>query len=539
MSFRGLIFTFIFCLGFVFLSPMVFGESQFDNSSGENLFNEISLSEKFVPTIMLEARIDVPLHLDLKKVLDFAIKQNLDVVGAEFEKDLKKWNLVENIGNYLPDYSLGLSTQRFDGNFLVGGIFPVMALTSSANAFMRFDYRFFEGGRGLFNTLRAHKLYKAANENFSGVLNDILLSAYKTYNYLLLQKANLNVQAKAREEAKANLDLNESLKEAGIGTKFDVLQAETKLAEEEQYYILAEEKFREAAINLARLLNLNQETHIEPNVKDLNIKELYSINKPVPEIIAEALKNRPELKKTTLEYKAQRNLIGVAFSEYLPKANFFGQYGGTGNVFFNRTKIRTVTPDAILLDEEGNPLVQKVKRDRLAYQLIDPNINVSDFPNVSNVVRGGGKPFAVAVNDSLMVSRFIGVQLNWDVGDGLGIPTISKINQARYDAKLIKNTIEKLKQQIENEVRIAYLNVQVAKDLINVAEKRVKAATEALRLARLRLENGIGINTELLNAQTDYTKALVSKVQAIVEYNNAQADLLHSIGLISYETLTK
>ena len=81
------------------------------------------------------------------------------------------------------------------------------------------------------------------------------------------------------------------------------------------------------------------------------------------------------------------------------------------------------------------------------------------------------------------------------------------------------------------------MNVQASEQLLNVSEKRVKAATEALRLAKLRLENGVGINTELLNVQKQYSGSLASKVNAIIEYNNAQAELLHRLGLISVELL--
>lgn len=497
---------------------------------------DVYLPNKLMLPIKLEARIDVPLELNLEKALNIAQEQNLNILQSKYEKDIYKWRFLENIGNWFPDYSLGINGQRFDGQFLIGGVLPIMALTSNVNAFMRFDYRFFEGGKGFFNTLASRKLYNSSKENLLASHKDVFLIVTKAYNFLLQEGAKLIVLSKAVEEAQAELKLNQDLENQGVGTRFDVLQSEAQLAEQEQEYISQQSKFREASIILARLLNLEQGVHIKPDQNDLDPKSLFDIDKPINEIISLAIESRPEIKKSELEYKAKRYYIGSAFSAFLPKANFFGQYGGTGNVFFHRTKRRTVIPDAIGLDENGDPLVQSVKR-RAKFQTFDPLVDVSEITSVSNVIRGAGAPFGSTIDDSLMTSKFIGVQVGWEVGNGLGVPAFSKIHQAKNEAKAAKTSIEIVKQNIEQEVRTAYLNVQTTKKLIEVTKKRVIASTEALRLAKVRLENGIGINIELLNAQKQHKEALVSEISAIVDYSNAQAELLHALGIISIENL--
>lgn len=507
--------------------------AQEDSADIDDLFSEIKLAEP----IMLEARIDVPLKINLRKALDLALENNLDIITARYEKNIHKWKYWENIGNWLPDYSLGFDARRFDGSFLIGGVFPVTTLSSSVNAFMRFDYRFFEGGRGLFNTLAAKKLYKGAGENLHARVNEILLSVTKAYNRLLKEQANLNVLAKAVEEAESEVELNTNLEREGVGTKFDILQSEEFLAARKQELIAQQAILRGAAVSLAALLNLDQGIHIQPDLDDLKIKDSITIDKSIDEFLAISKDNRPELKKKLLEYKANRNYIGVAFADFLPRVNFFGQYGGTGNVIFNRTKVQVVTPDAIQLDDEGNPVVQTVKRREALNQTFDPEVGLSNVTQVSNVIRGGGKPFKTTINDSLMISKFIGIEVDWILGDGLGVPTVSRINQARSQAKASKIALEKLFQNVEKEVRIAYLNVQATKKLLDVADKRIKAAKEALHLAKVRVQNGVGINTELISAQKQYTEALSSRVSAITDYNNAQTDLLYSLGLISIDRL--
>ena len=487
--------------------------------------------------IKLEARIDVPLELNLEKALNIAAMQNLDIVQANYQKDVQKWKLRENFGNFLPNYKVGFSDQRFDGSFLVGGVFPIMALTTSANAFMRFDYPFFQGGRGFFNTLSAKNIYKSSKENLSLSLNNTLLAVTQAYNQLLSDKAYLDVLEKSVEEANAIVELNKNLDRNGAGTRFDVLQAETQIAEQEQQFISQQALLRETSINLSRLLNLEQDTQIKPDQSDLKPWELFDINRPITEIISIAKKNRPDIKKAYLEYLAQRNQIGVAFSEFLPQANFFGQYGGTGHVIFHRTKVAGVTPDAIALDDNGNPISQMVSRGRIADQTFDSGIDLSNITNVSNVIRQGGKPFLSRLDDSLMANKTIGIQVDWPIANGLGLPTTSRVNQARNQAKILKTNFEILNQKIEQEVRTAYLKVQTTQKLIDVAKKRASTATEALELAKARLENGVGINTELLNAQKQYKDSLASEVNATIQYNNAQAELLHKLGIINIEKL--
>ena len=497
--------------------------------------DEIFMSSEYGIPIKLEARIDVPMELNLEGALKLALLQNLDVTLAKNQRDIDKWKLWENLSHYLPNYSLGGTDQRFDGTFLVGGVFAVMSLTSNANAYMRFDYPFFQGGKGFFNTLAANKIFKSSKENLSASMKDILLLVTKTYNQLLKEQAQLDVLAKSFEEAKAVYELNQNLEKQGVGTKFDVLQSEAQLAEQEQLFIVQQANFRDAAINLSKLLNLEQGTHIKPSQSDLTAKQLFNIDKPIGELLKVAFDSRPEIKKAKLEYNAQRNYIAAAYSGFLPSTNFYGQYGGTGHVFFHRTKTSGITPDAIALDANGNPVIQMVSRDRFLDQTASNITN--DITSVSNVIRGGGKPFSASSDDSLMASRFIGVQVGWNIGEGLGLTTLSKINQARNQAKLYSTNIVKINQQIEQEVRSAYLKAQTTEKLLEVAKKRVNAATEALHLAKLRLENGVGINTELLGAQKQYSGSLGSQVNAIVDYNNSQADLLHSLGLISVESL--
>jgi len=91
---------------------------------------------------------------------------------------------------------------------------------------------------------------------------------------------------------------------------------------------------------------------------------------------------------------------------------------------------------------------------------------------------------------------------------------------------------------VEQNVRTDYLNIKTARQLIDKAAAAVAASREALRIARLRLNGGVGTNYEVITAQKDYITNLTTQAQAIVSSNVAQAKLLHDIGMIDATTLS-
>ncbi len=90
---------------------------------------------------------------------------------------------------------------------------------------------------------------------------------------------------------------------------------------------------------------------------------------------------------------------------------------------------------------------------------------------------------------------------------------------------------------VSEQVRSSYLTSLAARKQIDTAASSLESATEALRLANLRLQAGTGTNLELIQAQRDYVVALTSQAQAIVASNQAQAQLLHDMGVITTESL--
>jgi outer membrane protein TolC len=127
--------------------------------------------------------------------------------------------------------------------------------------------------------------------------------------------------------------------------------------------------------------------------------------------------------------------------------------------------------------------------------------------------------------------------VKWTFG-GLGLTEIENAKSAKWHARQTLVDANKQFLNVFDQVRTSFNDGLSAERRIDQAIDEINAAEEELRLARIRLETGLGINIDVLNAQRDLTQARVDKAQAIADFNIAQAQLLHNIGLISVDNLT-
>jgi len=108
--------------------------------------------------------------------------------------------------------------------------------------------------------------------------------------------------------------------------------------------------------------------------------------------------------------------------------------------------------------------------------------------------------------------------------------TKERINEVRLRLEELRAAEAQQRQAVELEVRQAFLNLQsVAEELVG-ADAVVTQAAEALRIANVRFQSGVGTNLEVLTAQTTASQAEAARVQALFNYNVARATLEHAVG---------
>ena len=138
---------------------------------------------------------------------------------------------------------------------------------------------------------------------------------------------------------------------------------------------------------------------------------------------------------------------------------------------------------------------------------------------------------AIATNDlgsSPPVTWTGTIQMTLAVFDG-GL-TAAKVEQARQQLTISRVQLDQTQQTVEQQVRAAYLNLQQAAEQLASAQAGLVAAQEALRIANVRFQAGVGTQLEVVTAVQNLAAADAAVVQARFQYNLALAQIDQAVG---------
>lgn len=178
-----------------------------------------------------------------------------------------------------------------------------------------------------------------------------------------------------------------------------------------------------------------------------------------------------------------------------------------------------------LLESQRNFTALGVKRDKFAYL---PSFAL--FGSFSlNAFRDEFNFFDF--NEKWYPTSLIGARLN--------IPIFSsgmrryKVQQSEVALKKAQNNLKMLEQGIDLELAGARINLENAAATLESQKKNITLAEDVFRMAKLKYEQGVGSNLEVLNAetslkeaQTNYFGALFDALVARVDYDKATGKLI-------------
>ncbi len=106
--------------------------------------------------------------------------------------------------------------------------------------------------------------------------------------------------------------------------------------------------------------------------------------------------------------------------------------------------------------------------------------------------------------------------------------------QQRANIAIAETQFAEQRNQIRFQVEQAYSTQQSSLENVQTANTALEQAREALRLARLRFQAGVGTQTDVINSENDLTQAEGNRVTAILDYNRALAQLQRSVTLRAF-----
>jgi OMF family outer membrane factor len=422
------------------------------------------------------------------------LQNNLAINISKAELDSKKWTYLSSLGRNLPDLLVSYRQQLYANNIYLGGPEPTTFHTPNSVVSATLRYYAFQGGQIHYQARSDLHQKEAAQENLHGVLADVLLEITRRYYLAVLGQACHQIRMQAIDAAHAEIDMNTKREIDGFGTKFNILQSKMQLARDEHALLGEDVSQRAASMKLAAALGIDPGINYLPVDSEIRKVTLVDPRLDIPQLVALAMKNRPELARDEFTRLAARDKMRAVAGSVLPSLQLFSTYNAMSPYSNTLMGPLGTLPGTIFLP--GQKLTQRI-----------------------------GNSFAV------------GVQVNWNLLS-LGAPDMARMQAEKATARAAMLKAHQEVLNVLTEVRQAYLASVSAEEQIDLAAKEVAMAKEQLRLAKMRLENGLGSNLELIQAERDLTNASMDKAQSIIEFNIAQAQLLHDTGLISVDTIT-
>ncbi|MBD2448211.1 TolC family protein [Nostoc sp. FACHB-152] len=132
-------------------------------------------------------------------------------------------------------------------------------------------------------------------------------------------------------------------------------------------------------------------------------------------------------------------------------------------------------------------------------------------------------------DDSVSVTDGYSVGLRASLNLFDGGAARARAAQARSNIAIAETQFGEQRNQIRFQVEQAFATQQSNLENVTTANTALEQAREALRLARLRFQAGVGTQTDVINSENDLTRAEGNRVTAILEYNRALARLQRSV----------
>ncbi|MHB8733238.1 MAG: TolC family protein [bacterium] len=186
-------------------------------------------------------------------------------------------------------------------------------------------------------------------------------------------------------------------------------------------------------------------------------------------------------------------------------------------------------PDLDALVKQGLASRPEVSQAQAAIQAAQAAVDLAEAglrPNLT--LTGGPQMLSNSLSTSTPVTWAGTLALTLAIFDG-GL-TKAKVDQARQQLTLTRVQLEQTQQTVEEQVRAAYLNLQQAAEQLASTQAGLAAAQEALRIANVRFQAGVGTQLEVVTAIQNLAAADAALVQALFQYNLALAQIDQAVG---------
>lgn len=397
---------------------------------------------------------------NLQRCITHAIEHNLSIKQkeaarnqSEVELNTAQWSRMPNLnGNIGQSFNFGRALQADNTygnrntrntNFSLGTNIPLFT------------------GMQIPNSIALSKLnLKAATEDLAKAKEDISIQVTSYFLQVLFNEELTKIARNQVALSQEQLDRKIAFFRNGKASEAEVLEAKSRLAQDQLSLVQAENNHQLALLDLSQLLELPSPEGFQINVPDI---DNFSAHLTLPEeVYAQAMMNKPAIKAAQYRLQGAEKSIKIAQSGYYPQFSFGA---GIGTNYYHLSGIENA-PFSTQWDQNMNKYLQ--------FSLSIPIFN-----------------------------RF---------------QTRNRVKSARIQHTALSWQLEESKKALYKEIQQAYYNALAAESKYKSSQSANESAEASFRLMSEKYANGKASATEYNEMRTAWMKALSDGVQAKYEF---------------------
>jgi outer membrane protein len=177
---------------------------------------------------------------------------------------------------------------------------------------------------------------------------------------------------------------------------------------------------------------------------------------------------------------------------------------------------------------QQRPDLSALREDAFAAKRFADAQRAGELPKITAMGAAGVNPVA---NDKLLNHEYYAAGVNVEIPLATGGNLDARADEAKFLQRAADANVIDTQNAISRDVRVAWLNLQTAKERIGVTAELVKSASEAQRLADAQYRLGTTSIVEFTQAELNYTEAQVEDTQARFDYQVDRALLNFALGV--------
>lgn len=412
----------------------------------------------------------------LQQSIEYALKHNASMKNADLDIQIAQKKIKEVTGSGLPQISLAGDVTYFIE--FPTSIIPANALNPMAPADQYLAFQFglpmsskagIEISQLLFSGeylvgLQASRTYSELSKRARERTEvEIMQQVSKSYYLALINKERIGLLDANIERLEKLLKDTKALNEQGFVEKIDVDRLTVALSN------LKTEKQKMISLTDVSLYLLKFQMGYKVN-EPIQLTDKLSVDQLLSDMAAEYnYENRPEFKLLSMQKKLNELDLKRYRAGYLPTLVAFGNaaYQGYradfGDIFFS-------------------PLTKRY------------------YPQA-----------------------LVGIQLNVPIFKGLS--QTARVQQSRLALEKTSNDLENLKNAVDMEIYSSRTMLTNSIRTLDEQKKNVELATEVARISRIKYEQGVGSNLEVVTAESELKTAQTNYLNTLFEALSAQVDL--------------